>query len=225
MPAPLRMPSTQVLQARQRRIGSLLRSFSTHCGSATSVRPSAMKSALPLSTACVAVAGSPSRPTAITGTFTCCLDVGGVFEERRVRLGHRRDHAMRGGLGAVVPGGDVDRVGAGLRRPDRDGAALVVGEPAVEIVVDRHPVDHAEPRHRGLHRAQHVEPEARAVLQAAAVFVGAPVLERRVELRDQVAVRGVDLHAVEAGRIARASPPRRRPPWSARCAPWSSPRG
>ncbi len=54
-------------------------------------------------------------------------------------------------------------------------------------------------RDRRLDRAQHLEPETGAVLQAAAVFVGAAVLERRVELRDQVAVGGVHLDAVEAG--------------------------
>ena len=70
MRAPPRISLMQVLQARQRRIGSPRRSFSTHCGSATSVRPNAMKSVLPSATAAVAVAGSPSRPTAITGTLT-----------------------------------------------------------------------------------------------------------------------------------------------------------
>ena len=73
MPAPPRISSTQVLQARQRRIGSPRRSFSTHCGSAIRLRPSATKSTLPLATAAVAVAGSPSRPTAITGTRTACF--------------------------------------------------------------------------------------------------------------------------------------------------------
>ena len=52
--------------------------------------------------------------------------------------------------------------------------------------------------HGRFHRAQHLEAEAGAIFQAAAVFVGAPVLERRVELRDQIAVRGVDLDAIEA---------------------------
>ena len=52
---------------------------------------------------------------------------------------------------------------------------------------------------RAFHRAQHLEPEAGAVLEAAAIFVGAAVLERRVELRDEIAVRGVQLDAVEPG--------------------------
>src|SRR5262249_56640637 len=40
---------------------------------------------------------------------------------------------------------------------------------------------------------------AGGVREGAAVVVGASVLERRVELRDQVAVRGMDLDAIEAG--------------------------
>ena len=127
------------------------------------------------------------------------LDVGGEVEEGRVGIRHRRDHAVRGRLRAVVPGGDMQRVGAGLAPPRSRCAAFAVGQPAVEIILDRQPVDHAELGHRRLHRAQHVEAEARAVLQRAAVFVGAAVLERRVELRDQIAVRGVDFDAVEAG--------------------------
>ena len=124
MRAPPRISLMQVLQARQRRIGSPRRSFSTHCGSAISVRPSAMKSALPSSTAAVAVAGSPSRPTAITGTSHHLLHRGREVEERRVRHVHRRDHDLRRRQRAVVPGGDVQRVGAGLGRPDRDPPAF-----------------------------------------------------------------------------------------------------
>ncbi len=54
-------------------------------------------------------------------------------------------------------------------------------------------------RQHGLDRAQDFEPEAGAVFQAAAIFVAAAVFERRVELRDQIAVRGMDFDAIEAG--------------------------
>ncbi len=127
------------------------------------------------------------------------LHLGGEVEKRRVRHVHRRQDDLRRRHRAVVPGGDVQRVGAGLGGPQRDLFAFVEGQSADEEVLDRQAVDHAKPRHCGLHGAQHVEPEAGAVLQAAAVFVGAAVFERRMELRDQVAVRGVDLDAVEAG--------------------------
>ena len=70
---PPRISLTQVLQARQRRAGSPRESFATQSGSAISVRPSATKSALPEAIASAATSGSPSRPTAITGTVTFVL--------------------------------------------------------------------------------------------------------------------------------------------------------
>ena len=49
------------------------------------------------------------------------------------------------------------------------------------------------------HRLQHLDAEAHAPVEIAAVLVGAEVAVRREELVDQVAVRGVDLHPVETG--------------------------
>ena len=49
------------------------------------------------------------------------------------------------------------------------------------------------------HRVKHFEREAHAVVQAAAVFVGAPVGQRRDEGRHQVAVRVMQLEPIEAG--------------------------
>ncbi len=95
--------------------------------------------------------------------------------------------------------GDMQRVGAGLRRPERDLPAFGERQAAGKEVFDREPVDDAQAWHRGFHRAQNFEAEAGAIFQAAAIFVVAPVLERRVELRNQIAVRGVDLDAIEAG--------------------------
>ncbi len=98
-----------------------------------------------------------------------------------------------------MPGADVQRVGAAFRGPDRDLPAFAERQPAGEKIFHREPVDHADARHRRFHRAQDFETEAGAIFQAAAVFVRAPVFERRVELRDQIAVRGVDLDAIEPG--------------------------
>ena len=56
---------------------------------------------------------------------------------------------------------------------------------------------------RGADRPDHLEQEARAILQRAAVLVGAVVDAGREELREQVAVGGMQLDAVEAG-LARA---------------------
>src|SRR5262249_18141801 len=55
-------------------------------------------------------------------------------------------------------------------------------------------------RSRRLDRAQHLEPEAGPVFEAAAVGITAPVFERRMELRNEIAVGGVNFDAVEAGR-------------------------
>ena len=133
------------------------------------------------------------------GDLHACLDAGGVAEERRLGERHRRVHPRRRRQRPVMAGRDVERIGARLRRPDRDLAALLVGHAVGKIVLDREPVDDAERRRRGLDRAQHLEPEAGAVRERAAIGVGAAVLERGVELRDQIAVGGVDLDAVEAG--------------------------
>ena len=122
-----------------------------------------------------------------------------------------------------MPGGDVQRIGAGGRGPDRDLAAFAIGQPAGKEIFHRQPVDHAETRHRGFHRAQHIEPEAGAVFERAAIVVGAAVLERRVKLRNQIAVRGMNFDAIEAGllRAHRGGDIGGRA--SRRYAPWSSP--
>ena len=52
------------------------------------------------------------------------------------------------------------------------------------------------------HGAEHFEREAQAVVQRAAVFVGALVGQRRDEARQQIAVRGVQLDHVEARALA-----------------------
>ena len=220
MPAPPRMPSMQVLQARQRRIGSSLRSLSTHCGSATSVRPSAMKSHLPLATAAVAIAGSPSRPTAITGTSIAFFTSAAKSRNGASGSVHRRDHPMRRGLGAVVPGGDMQRVGAGLRRPDRDDAAFAIGQPAVE--------DSPRPTAGRSRRATAPRPSPRAARRGRSAR-GSPASRRIRRCGGSRTARGIarsDSRARRESRrsrsrpAARAAPPPRSSPWSARCAPW-----
>src|SRR5205814_1250204 len=59
------------------------------------------------------------------------------------------------------------------------------------------PIDDRHFGDRGLDGAQHFEPEAGAVLKAAAVAVGAGVLERSMELRYEVTVSRVDFDTVE----------------------------
>ena len=59
-------------------------------------------------------------------------------------------------------------------------------------------------RPRRAHRVEDLEREAHAVLERAAVLVGAQVGERREEAREQVAVRHVQLEQVEAGLVGAA---------------------
>ena len=100
-----------------------------------------------------------------------------------------------------MTGADMQRVGAGRGGPDRDLAALAKGQAAGEEILHREPVHDRQIRQRAFHRAQHIETEARAIFQAAAIFVGAAVLEWCVELRDQIAMRGVNFDAIETGRL------------------------
>ena len=53
-------------------------------------------------------------------------------------------------------------------------------------------------RKSSAHRIEHFEREAHAVLEAAAIFVVAPVRERRQELVQQIAVRAVELDGIDA---------------------------
>ena len=57
-------------------------------------------------------------------------------------------------------------------------------------------------RPRGAHRFEHFEREAQAVFDAAAVFVGALVADRREEGREQIAVAAMQFEHVEAGFLA-----------------------
>ena len=75
----------------------------------------------------------------------------------------------------------------------------------------------------GAHRLDHLEREPHPALERAAVLVGPPVGQRREELVQQVAVRGVQLDDVEAGGRAPAGP-RRRTPRGPRPAPRRSAR-
>ncbi len=92
----------------------------------------------------------------------------------------------------------MQRVGAGRRGPERDLPAFFKNKSAGKEIFDREPVDHAEVRHRGFHRTQHFQAEAGAVLERAAILVSAAVFERRMKLRNQITVRGVDFDAIEA---------------------------
>ncbi len=80
-------------------------------------------------------------------------------------------------------------------------------------------------RDRRAHRLEHLEREAHAVLQRAAILVVALVGERREELVQQVAMRRVQLDRLRARAAPPASPRRRRRPAPAPAQPRPAPRG
>jgi len=74
-------------------------------------------------------------------------------------------------------------------------------ETARGLVVARQPDPHRHPAARGLaNRREHLDHDAQAMLEVAAVLVRPPVREWREKLVQQVAVRPVDLDPVEAVR-------------------------
>src|SRR4051794_3995096 len=114
----------------------------------------------------------------------------------RFSLWHARDHG-----GALVgAAGDLQKVDAFLLQGPRDGQGVVrVEAPALEIGGIQFDRDD-EPSGCCRPDLSHcLNEQSHPVLQRAAPTVGALVDERREELVEQIAVRGVDLHAVKAG--------------------------
>ena len=79
--------------------------------------------------------------------------------------------------------------------------------PATQSVAEIRAQTGLRGRERGAHGVEDLEREAHAVLEAAAVVVVALVGERRQELVQQVAVRGVQLDARRGRGARRAAPP------------------
>ena len=123
----------------------------------------------------------------------------GRAHAEQVRRVHRPHHADARRADAHVH--EVDEPGAARAAPrsprtrrDRGrGRRAVSSSPTSRTPTATPSTD------RGAHRLEHLDREAHAVVERAAVLVGAPVVLRREELVDQVAVRGVHLDAVEAG--------------------------
>ena len=116
----------------------------------------------------------------------------------------QRHLVSRAGLDALVrhepAAGDVDEVGA--RRSDARGRADgVVDVPAaVRGVRAREPHEHRRVGRGLTHRRGHALEQAHASVERPAVLVVSVVAQRREELVQQVAVGGMDLEHLEAGR-------------------------
>ena len=93
----------------------------------------------------------------------------------------------------------------GRQRLEDDRRLGLAARPLVGEVVDlalRHAITHREIGADGAaHGLDRLDAQAQAVRQPAAVAVGALVGVVRQELVEQVAVRAVQFHAIEAGRL------------------------
>ena len=126
-----------------------------------------------------------------------CLHRGHVVAEPGERHRRRREDVVHV---VIAAGCEIEEVDARLGAESRDdrahgGAAESAG---MELVGDDADADGEIVADTCAHRPEHVAGEARASLQVPAVAVRAGVVERREELVQQVAVRHVDLDAVEA---------------------------
>ncbi|GAB3955888.1 hypothetical protein GCM10027614_66530 [Micromonospora vulcania] len=103
-------------------------------------------------------------------------------------------------LQAHAAGGGVDQVHADSGQLTGEHHAVVQRPTALDPVGRGDPGEH---RHvladRGAYRAGHLQRQSHPAGPVAAVRVGAVVAQRREELVQQVAVRGVDLHGGEPG--------------------------
>ena len=96
---------------------------------------------------------------------------------------------------------DVDRIGAGRLGKPRGRRGILDRNPAVDqemLAVEPRPDRHIG-ADRGLHRADDLAQEPRAVFDRAAIVVVAPVGEWRKKRRDQIAVPGVKLDRIDPG--------------------------
>ena len=124
--------------------------------------------------------------------------LGCVVSEGRPGEAHVGDHPVDGG---VVGLADAHVVHAGTGHEVRHNlAALAGGQPAGGEFLGADTDSHRQAvSDLGPHRLEHLQRQPAAVLQRAAIAVGATVAEPRQELAQQVAVGQVHLQPVEAG--------------------------
>ena len=96
--------------------------------------------------------------------------------------------------------GDMQRVGAAAAAQIAIWRPSLKGRPPGKKSSTDSRYTTAIPGTAALTALQDFKTEARAIFKRAAIFVVAAVFERRMELRDQIAMGGMDFDAVEAGR-------------------------
>ena len=205
----VKSPETQMLQPMHSRMSSMRPSsiFFGRKGSAIEGRAAPMKSSMPRLICETMVSGEVKRPTPTTGLRRQLLDEGdeGLLV---ALLGEARGHEI------VAPVADVDvpEVGQlGQHLDDRrEPSPSQVMPSAPDQLVDREAHgDGAGVADRLLGVLDQLAQQAHAVLQAAAVFVGALVAAARRKCDgERAVVAGIDIDDVEAGAPARAAPRR-----------------
>ncbi len=157
-----------------------------------------MASASPAARIASACSGSVMRPTAITGVFVACLTAranANLIAGAELDRLFRRDAAAR----------HMRRRRAAFFERLRERDCLLDVPPAFDPIGSGKPYPHGFSRvHRLPHRVENFERKPHPVFEAAAVFVVAPVGERRQELVKQIAVRGVHLDPFEAEPVGAA---------------------
>ena len=128
-------------------------------------------------------------------------DAGGVVHIEATGQIQRR-HLVLAGSGDDVAAGNIQHIHTGLLGPIAEGDGILHGQTglaeAIVLCVDAHEQRHPF-RHGGTNGANARQRETGAVLQAAAVLVGAVVQAIRQGGMGQIVVGTVELDAVEPG--------------------------
>ena len=181
---------------------SALAACSGQCGSNSSARPSTTRSARPLARISSAISGDEISPTAARRDAGLAADRLGEAEPGS------RDEAGCAARGSLPPLVQSIRSTSPRALSMRQSAtASVRSQPPVDPIGARQAHEQRKlGRPFAAHRRDRLHQQAGAVLERAAVAVGAPVAQRRQELMEQIAVTGMQLEMRKpASRARRAA--------------------